>query len=113
MYGILFTVGRIPFLRFRKNECHGSKVALKLMDLLVNKKYHVITDNWFSSSEMCYKLRSKQAAAMGTLHQNRKDVPAEIKKEELIKGKYVSVYTQTSDNEVERQKRCLSYKYHT
>jgi hypothetical protein len=89
MYGILlFTVGRIPFLRFPKNEPHGSKVALKLMDLLLNK---IITDNLFSSSDLC----SKQAAAIGTLHQNRKGVPAEIKKEELIKGEHVSVYRQT------------------
>jgi hypothetical protein len=41
--------------------------------------------NWFSSPDLYSKLCNKQTDAMGTLHQNRKGVPDEIKKEKLKK----------------------------
>jgi hypothetical protein len=44
-------------------------------------------DNWFSSPDLYRKLCSKQTNTMGTLHQNRKGVTEEIKKEKLKKKK--------------------------
>jgi hypothetical protein len=46
---------------------------------------------------------------MRTLRQNRKGVPAEIKSTELKGRTCFSLQRQTSDNEVEKQKRYLSY----
>jgi hypothetical protein len=54
--------------------------------------HHVIMNDWFSSPDLFYQLCSKQTGAMGTLHQNRKGVSAEIKSSKLKKGKHVSVY---------------------
>jgi hypothetical protein len=68
------------FLMIPKNGPNGSKVVLQQMEPFSNKGYHVITVNWFSRSDLFYKLCSKKAAAMGTLHQIRKGVPVEINK---------------------------------
>jgi hypothetical protein len=48
-------------------------------------------DIWFSSPDLFHKLCNKQNI-MGTLHQNRKGVPAEIKDAKVTKGEHVSVY---------------------
>jgi phosphatidylserine decarboxylase len=48
-------------------------------------------NNWFSNPDLLHKLCSKQTDAVGTLHQNRKDVSAEIKNTKQKKGKHVSV----------------------
>jgi hypothetical protein len=53
-----------------KDEPYGSKVFLQLMIPLLNEGYHVIMDNWFSTTDLFHKLCSKQTDAMGTLHQN-------------------------------------------
>jgi hypothetical protein len=58
---------------------------------LLNQGYHAIMDNWVSSPDLFHKQCSKQTA-IGTLHQNRKDIPAEIKSTKLKKGENVSVY---------------------
>jgi hypothetical protein len=70
---------------------YGSKVV-HLMAPLLNLGHCVIMDNWFSSPDMFHKLCSKQTDAMGTLCQNRKGVPAEIKNIKLKKVQLVSVY---------------------
>jgi hypothetical protein len=62
-----------------KNEPYGSNVVLQLMASLLNQGYPVIMNNWFSRPDLFYKLCSKQTDTMGTLHQNGKDVPPEIK----------------------------------
>jgi hypothetical protein len=60
---------------------------------LLNQGYCVIIDNWFSSPDLFHELCSKQTDVIGTLHQNRKGVPAEIKSAKLQNGERVSVYT--------------------
>jgi hypothetical protein len=59
---------------------------------LLNQGYPVIMDSWFSNPDLFHRLCSKQADAMGTLHQKRKSVPAEIKSTNLKKGEHVLVY---------------------
>ena len=59
---------------------------------LLNQDYFVTMDNWFSSPELFEKLRNQNTDAIGTLRQNRKGVPSEIKKSKLKKGEYVSAY---------------------
>jgi hypothetical protein len=59
---------------------------------LLNKGHLVIMDNWFLSPDMFHNLCSKQADAMGTLHQNRNCVSAEIKSTNLKKVGHVAVY---------------------
>jgi hypothetical protein len=80
------------FLRVPKNEPYGPEIVLQLMAPLLNQGYRVIPDNWFSSSDLLYKLYSKQTDAVGTLRQNRNGVPAEIKSAKLKKRELVSVY---------------------
>jgi hypothetical protein len=82
---IIYIGQDIVFHRSIKNEPHGSKVVLQLMAPLLNHEYHVIMDNWFPSPDLFHKPCSKQADAMGTLHQNRKGVPADIKRAKLKK----------------------------
>jgi hypothetical protein len=73
---------------------------------LLNQRYHVIMENWFSSPDMFHKLYSKQRDTMGTLCHNRKGVPAEIKSAKIEKGTTCfSLQRQANDNEVEKQKR--------
>jgi hypothetical protein len=59
---------------------------------LLNHKYRVTTDNWFSSPDLYSKLCSRQADTMKTLCHNRKGAPDEIKKAKLKKVEYVAVY---------------------
>jgi hypothetical protein len=94
MFGILlFTLGRILFFdKSLKNEPYGSKVVLQLRVPLLNQGYRIIMDSWFSSPDLFHKLCSKQIDAMGTLCQNRKGAPAEIKGTKLKKGEHISVY---------------------
>lgn len=75
-----------------KDESYGSKVVLELMAPILNQGYCVTMDNWFSSPDLYEKLCKTQTDAMGTLRQNRKGVPSEIKKSKLKKGGHVSVY---------------------
>jgi hypothetical protein len=75
-----------------KNEPYDLKVVLHLMAPLLNQEYRVIMDSWFSSPDLFHKLCSKQTDAMGTLHQNRKGFPAEIKSAKLKTGEPLSVY---------------------
>jgi hypothetical protein len=58
-----------------RNEPYSPKVVLQLMARLLNQEYHVIMDNWFSSTDLFHKLCSKQIDAKGTLHQNRVSLP--------------------------------------
>nr|CAD7423275.1 unnamed protein product [Timema monikensis] len=75
-----------------KHESYGSKVVLELMTPLLNQGYRVTMDNWFSSSDLYNKLHNNQTGTMGTLRQNRKGVPGEIKNAKLKKGESVAVY---------------------
>ena len=71
---------------------YGSKVVLDLVAPFLNQGYCVTMDNWFSSPDLFEKLCNRNIDAIGTLPQNRKGVPSEIKKSKLKKGEYVSAY---------------------
>lgn len=75
-----------------KDEAYGSKVVLELIDPLLNQGYMVTMDNWFTSPDLFEKLCNKKTDAIGTLRQNRKGVPNEIKQAKLKKGEHVSAY---------------------
>ena len=75
-----------------KDEAYGSKVVLELMSPLLNQGYMITMDNWFSSPDLFEKLCKNETDAIGTLRQNRKGVPAEIKQAKLKKGEHVSAY---------------------
>jgi hypothetical protein len=79
---------------------------------LLNQGYRVILDNWLSSQDLFHNLYSKQTDAMGALHQNRKDVPTEIKSAKLEKKEHVSVYEDRLLIMKWKNKKCL-YKYHS
>jgi hypothetical protein len=64
------------------------------MTPLLNERYHIIIDNWFSSPDLHEKLCSKQGDVMETLHQTRNSVPAELK-EKLKKREH-------NDNEIDK-----------
>jgi hypothetical protein len=68
---------------------------------------------WFSSPDLCDKLCSKQTSAVGTLQQNRKGVPFETKKEKLKKGEHVSIFKDKLMIMKLKDKKDLSYEYHT
>jgi hypothetical protein len=89
---IIYTGQGTVFNESLKNEPYGSKVVLQLMAPLLNQGYRVIMDSWFSSPYLYHKLCNKQTDAMGTLHQNTKGVPAEIKPAKLKRGEHVSFY---------------------
>ena len=59
---------------------YGSKVVLDLVAPFLNQGYCVTMDNWFSSPDLFEKLCNRNTDAIGTLCQNRKGVPSEIKK---------------------------------
>ena len=75
--------------RLKDEAYYESKVVLRP---LLNQDYCLTMDNWFSSPDLFQKLCDKQTDAMGTLCQNRKGVPTEIKKTKLKKGEHVSAY---------------------
>jgi hypothetical protein len=50
---------------------------------------------------------------MGTLHQNRKGVPAEIKSSKLKKKEHVSIYKDRLLIMKWKNKKYMSYKYHS
>jgi hypothetical protein len=83
------------------NEPHGSKVVLELMAPLLNLRYRVTMDNWFSSPD----LYSKQTDAMGSSRQSRASHivirKAKFKQEKMCQ------------NSRERQEIYLSYEYHS
>ena len=55
-------------------------VVRKLMAPLFQRSYNVTCDNYFTSFGLALKLVKKKCSLVGTLHQNRKEVPEECKK---------------------------------
>jgi hypothetical protein len=92
---IIYTGQDTVFDESLKNEPYGSKVVLQLMAPRLNHGYRVIMNKWFSSPDLFIKLCSKQTDVMGTLHQNGKGVPAEIKSPKLKGRTYFSLQRQT------------------
>ena len=55
-------------------------VVLKLMVPLFERGYNVMYDNYFTSLGLALKLVEKKCSIVGTLRQNRREVPEECKK---------------------------------
>lgn len=61
-----------------------TEVVLKLMKPLFNMGYNVTCDNFFSSLDLCQKLQQKKCSLVGTLRQNRREIPAAAKKKQEL-----------------------------
>ena len=59
-------------------------VVLKLMAQLSQQGYNVTCDNYFTSLGLALKLAEKKCSLVGTLRQNRRDVPEECKKKKEL-----------------------------
>ena len=59
-------------------------VVLKLMAPLFQRGYNVTCDNYFTSLGLALKLAEKKCSLVGTLRQNRREVPLECKKKKAL-----------------------------
>lgn len=68
----------------------SSRIVLSLLKPLLGKGYCVTVDNYYNSPQLADTLVRNQTDIYGTLRINRKEVPEELKKEKLTKGKVVA-----------------------
>ena len=59
-------------------------VVLKLMAPLFHQDYNVTCDNYFTPLGLALKLVEKKCSLVGTLRQNRREVPEECKKKKEL-----------------------------
>ena len=59
-------------------------VVMKLMAPLFQQGYNVTCDNYFISLGLALKLAEKKCSLVGTLRQNRREVPEECKKKKEL-----------------------------
>ena len=59
-------------------------VVMKLMAPLFQQGYNVTCDNYFTSLGLALKLAEKKCSLVGTLCQNRREVPEECKKKKEL-----------------------------
>ena len=53
--------------------------VLKLMAPLLGQEYNVTCDNFFTSLDLVLRLEEKRCSVVGTIRQNRKEIPEECK----------------------------------
>ena len=71
------------------DRSHTHAVVVALLDGLEGRGHHVFTDNYYSSPVLFAELRDLGFGACGTVHINRRGLPAEIKAT-LSKGDIIS-----------------------
>lgn len=98
----------IPYLgkddSIKSNISVSFNVVLQLLAPLFNKGYNVTCDNYFTSLDLANRLADKKCSIVGTLCQNRREVPDECKKTRTLhdtsilkcKGKNNTTVTLTS-----------------
>ena len=63
-------------------------ICVELMDHLPGQGYHLFTGNWYTAVPLAESLLLEGTNLIGTVHSNRKHLPAGVKKK-LAKGKTV------------------------
>ena len=87
-------------------------VVLKLLEGLGGRGHHVYTDNCYSSPALFGNLRRLGFGACGTMRQNRRGMPAEMKTP-LKKGECVQGARRLDDGtEVDGQEASVDAEYH-
>lgn len=67
-----------------------SQVVMTLMMPLLKQGYCITIDNYYTSPELCDILLTYQTDVIGTVRQNRKDLPAALKNKKLKSGEVTS-----------------------
>lgn len=58
-----------------RTESLGTHVVMTLMNKYFNRGYNVTTDNFFTNCELARKLLEKRTSLVGTIRQNRREIP--------------------------------------
>ena len=66
-----------------------AQYVIDLMNPFLNKGYHVFTDNYYNSAELCRYMSEHQTYITGTLRADRKANPKEVTKKKLKKGEMI------------------------
>ena len=64
----------------------GTKVVMKLMELLLGQGYNVFLDNWYTSPDLFVRLPKEKINAYGTVRLYHKNIPRDIGTEKRNKG---------------------------
>ena len=68
----------------------SEKVVADLMQPLLQKGYHLYTDNWYTSLPLYRYLYQHGTSACGTIRCNRKGFPEQVKNAKLKKGEIIA-----------------------
>ena len=68
----------------------SSKIVMSMMDPLLNKGHCLTTDNFYTSPALAELLINNRTDTYGTVKQNRKDMPPQIKSKKLKKGETIA-----------------------
>ena len=60
----------------------ATKIVMELMHDLLDIGNSLSTDNWYSSFELSKLLLSHSTDTVGTIHEDSKELPADMKKKE-------------------------------
>ncbi|XP_065674004.1 piggyBac transposable element-derived protein 4-like [Hydra vulgaris] len=63
----------------KKYKYQATKIVITLMDNLIGNGYCLHIDNWYTSYEICKVLLDHNTDCIGTLRNNRKQLPQDIK----------------------------------
>lgn len=70
----------------------ATRIVLELCHGLLGQGYRVYLNNWYTSIELAQKLCTCKTDIIGTMRQQRLDVPSDIKTTLLKKGQYIARY---------------------
>ncbi|KAF2891025.1 hypothetical protein ILUMI_15148 [Ignelater luminosus] len=65
--------------RVNNNLSVPTNDLLKLIPPIERTNRNIVVDNWFTSIELCEKLREKKLTVLGTLRMNKPQIPLEFK----------------------------------
>lgn len=88
---------------------HTANVVLNLMQDKLDKGHALLMDNYYNSFVLAAKLLSRKTYCTGTLRQNRKFLPNEVKEATLKKGETVARYAEGVMVANWKDKRVVSY----
>ena len=79
-----YVLNYLPYLGRKVNAPRatnlGQSVVMDLMEPFFGKGYNVTTDNFFTSLPLCHLLKLRKTSIVGTLRQNRREIPQELRK---------------------------------
>ncbi|KAK2575211.1 hypothetical protein KPH14_002631 [Odynerus spinipes] len=75
--------------RIDRNDSASENVVIELSKSIIDKGYTLFLDNWYSSPNLFLKLHQRKTNVIGTVRNNRKNVPQDLHKCILKKGEFV------------------------